>query len=150
MKCLTFLLRGVEFAVSVEAVQGVVEYSGATAVPSPLDCLIGVVDLRGEVLPVIDLGMRLGLGRAAGGGRPAVVLLAAGIGSAVMGALVDEVREVVAFPWDRPEEGGAASELGALLESFVTGVARHEGRLIVMLDAARLFSVEELAEMSDA
>lgn len=150
MKCLTFLLRGVEFAVAVEAVQGVVEYSGATSVPSPIDCLIGVMDLRGEVLPVLDLGMRLGLGQAAGGGRPAVVLLAAGIGSAIMGALVDEVREVVTFPWDRPEEAGTAGELGSLLESFVTGVARHEGRLIVMLDAARLFSVEELAEISDA
>jgi purine-binding chemotaxis protein CheW len=156
MQCLTFVLRGVEFAVAVDIVRSVVEFPGATELPSPLPCMVGVMDLRGEVLPVIDLGLRLGMRDRGQGGTPAVIVLAArpgGVGGGgtggetVLGALVDEVREVVTLPSDPQAETGSAAELRLLCERYVRGVARHEGRLIVMLDAAGLFSIEELAEI---
>jgi purine-binding chemotaxis protein CheW len=149
MQYLTFNLNGVEYAVDVRIVESVVQHEGATAVPTPLAYMRGVMDLRGQVIPLIDLRRKLGLPeREDTAGTSVIVFTVAGAGndgakkSLIVGALVDGVSEVLTI--DEALVETASGESMALWERFVSGIVRHEGRMIVIIEAKGLFSLEEL------
>ena len=149
MQYLTFKLNGVEYAVDVKIVESVVEYSGATEVPTPLPYMRGVMDLRGSVIPLIDLRKKLGLPQSEDlvGTSVIVFSVSGGEGAGknlVVGALVDGVSEVLTI------EEAAHGETVALWERYVSGVVRYGGRMIVMIEAGWLFSIEEIAVLSAA
>lgn len=146
MRCLTFKMNGVEYAADVGFVDSVVENRALTAIPSPLDYLGGVMDLRGKAVPVIDLRKKLNLREAASPGSALMIIVFSlereGSAPTVVGAIVDEVSEVITIPDDGLEarDGG----LSELWEKFVTGIARIDGRLVVVMDVAAMFSKSEL------
>jgi purine-binding chemotaxis protein CheW len=153
MQYLTFRMNDVEYAVDVRIIETVVEYSGATPIPSPLSYLRGVFDLRGQVTPLVDLRKKLGLPARADDEGTNVIVFAVPDGGAgdtrlTIGALVDGVSEVLTIAdedIDRSKSDGAR-----LWERYVRGVVRHEGRMIVLLAAEGLFSVEELESIRAA
>jgi purine-binding chemotaxis protein CheW len=151
MQYLTFRLNGVEYAVDVKIIETVVEYEGSTSVPSPIDYMIGVMDLRGRLIPVVDLRMKLGLGPSAGAGGASVIVLSRegdGPQALTVGVLVDEVSEVVTI--DEGQIQASGRERYAFWDGYVRGVVRHEGRVVVLIEAEGLFSAKELESLDVA
>jgi purine-binding chemotaxis protein CheW len=156
MQYLTFSLDGVEYAVDVRIVEAVVEYEGATLVPTPLAYMRGVMDIRGRILPLIDLRRKLGLSpRDDTTGASVIVFGVPGNSGVVaapgeesllaIGALVDAVSEVLTIDEAGLEAAGDAEV--ALWERFVRGIARVEGRMVVIIRPEGLFSLEEIASL---
>lgn len=154
MNYLSFRLAGVEYAVDVSVVETVVDHASTVAVPSPVPYMKGVMDLRGRVIPVIDLRRKFGLAETVEQGKEPVVVFSvadAVKGNLVVGALVDEVSEVLGIADEAIE---ASRPDGARIwERYVRGVARLEGtdgaeaRMIVIMDVEGLFSIREIEEL---
>jgi purine-binding chemotaxis protein CheW len=150
MQYLTFFIEGIEFAVDVGVVETVVEYTGTTPVPTALEYVRGVMDLRGRTVAVVDLRRKFGF--SAGDPPPGACVIVLSLSlthesGETVGALVDGVSEVVAIDEVRAEqEAGSRSELW---RRFVRGIARVDGRMVVLIDSRGLFSLEELASVTN-
>jgi purine-binding chemotaxis protein CheW len=153
MQYLTFLLDKVEYAVDVRIIETVVPFEGATPVPSSLPYMRGVMELRGSVVPLIDLRKKLSLGTGSADSGTSVIVfgvgdLAEAAAGITVGAIVDGVSEVVSM-----DEGELETSKGTgavLWEPYILGVARYEGRMIVIIRPSGLFSLDELAAMRAA
>lgn len=151
MQYLTFNLNSVEYAVDVTIVDSIVEDGVTTAVPSPLGYVKGVMDLRGQVIPVVDLRKKLGLPAAAVDTSANVIVISveADAGRAFkVGALVDEVSAVIEL-----DEAGierARADGVPLWERYVRGVVRNDGRMTVIVAAEALFSLQEIESLRAA
>jgi purine-binding chemotaxis protein CheW len=146
---LTFALGRDTFAVEIAPIREIIEYPGLTEIPMTPEFLRGVINLRGAVVPVIDLSVRFGRPLTAIGRRTCVVIIeiAGDNGPMPLGILVDGVNEVLEVDAemieDRPEFG-----LG-LRTDFVRGMIRRDGRFIVILDTAQVLSAHELERLVD-
>ena len=148
MQYLTFRLKAVEYAVDVKIVDTVVEHEETTAVPSPVNYMKGVMNLRGQVIPVIDLGKKFGLPEGSHADHASVIVIRVDAGESktlTIGALVDEVSAVVDIDEANIEE--ARAEGVALWERFVRGVIRFEERMVIIVEAEALFSIKEIAAL---
>jgi purine-binding chemotaxis protein CheW len=151
MQYLTFRLNGVEYAVDVKIVETVVANSATTAVPTPVEYMKGVMDLRGRVVPVIDLRRKFGLPESEDTSRASIIVFmveADGKKMLTVGALVDEVSEVVTIEENSVE--AARNEGVALWERYVRGVVRFEERMIVIIEVDGLLSLREIEALCAA
>jgi purine-binding chemotaxis protein CheW len=146
VQCLTFRLAGDEYALPVLKVREILEYSGLTRVPKAPAAVRGVINLRGRVVPVVDLAPGFGLPPARTDGRPCVVIVEAEAegGASVVGLLVEAVSHVVDLGPDdvRPAPAFGTS---ARLE-HVLGIVRRDDRFLVLLDIDRALSSAERAQ----
>lgn len=152
MQYLTFRLSDVAYAVDVRIVETVVQYEGSTGVPSPLPYMRGVMDLRGRVVPLIDLRKKLGLPALDELDGTSVIVFGVrgdetgqGDSRLTVGAIVDGVSEVLTL--DDASVEMAKGEGMELWERYVDGVARHESGMIVILRPEGLFSIEEITAL---
>jgi len=148
---LTFHLNGVQYAVDVKIVETVVERSAITAVPTPVEYMRGVMDLRGRVIPVIDLRTKFGMPASDDESRASIIVFTVDGGRGqilTVGALVDEVSEVVTI--EEKDIEARRTEGAALWERYVRGIIRFEQRMVVVIEAEGLFSINELAALHAA
>jgi purine-binding chemotaxis protein CheW len=129
-----FALQDEEYALPIEAVREVIQYTAPRSVASGDPALCGVINLRGSIVPVYDLRPVLGLGAATDGGGKIVV---AALGDTMAGVIVDEVAEVLTVDTANFEE------LPSTANAAVQGVVRHGERLIVILDPAQVVAPAE-------
>jgi purine-binding chemotaxis protein CheW len=151
MQYLTFGLNNVEYAVDVRIVETVVEHCATTSVPTPVEYMKGVMDLRGRVIPVIDLRRKFGLPEMADESRASIIVFTVEADdkkALTVGALVDNVSEVITM--DESNIATSEGEGVALWERYVRGVARFEERMIVVIGADGLFSVQEIEALRAA
>ncbi len=131
---LTFALAGSDYAIPLGRVREVVICRAIARVPNANESLRGVMNLRGSIIPVLDLACRLGLGRTTVGDATCAVLLeteADGETTFIAG-LVDEIRSVVDF---EPEAIAAAPDFGTPVDArLVRAVATEKGRYAYVLD----------------
>ena len=144
---LTFTLGKDIFAVEIAPIREIIEYPGLTGIPMTPEFLRGVINLRGAVVPVIDLAVRFGRPLTPVGRRTCVVIveIAGDTESLPLGILVDGVNEVLEVDAekveDRPDFG-----LG-LRPDFVRGMIKREGGFIVILDTSKVLSTAELEKL---
>lgn len=147
---LTFRIGKEYFGLELGQTREILEYTGVTEVPLMPDFLSGVINLRGEMVPVIDLAVRLG--------RPPIVIqrrtciIVAEVASQnqnhVLGLLADGVSEVVEISLKEIEK---APTFGSNIRAeFIQGIAKRDHEFVVLLDAANALSVHELADLVDA
>lgn len=144
---LTFQVLKDVFAISTEYVREIIEYRTVTAVPLMPDFVRGVYNLRGEVVPVIDLAVRFGKGLINTGNRSCIIILDIPFegATATLGALVDWVEDVVEVEASSIEP---APTFGARLQAhFIRGVARIEEQLIILLRAEHVLSIDEMSAL---
>ena len=146
---LTFLLAKEMFAISILSIKEIIEYGQLTPVPMMPDFVRGVINLRGQVVPVIDLQARLGRPSSPVGKRTCIVIFEVTIDEdgqrEMLGAVVDSVSEVLAIPAseiERPPQFGAK-----LRQDFIAGLGKIEGRFVVILNVEKVLSVDELSSM---
>jgi purine-binding chemotaxis protein CheW len=135
---LVFALSGEEYGLEILKIQEIREWSPITPVPNVPRHLKGVMNLRGTILPVVDLRARFGMGAVTPG--PSTVVIVARLGATVTGLMVDAVFDVLSIPARHVQ---ASQELGlSASAAWITGVARVGERLVLLLDADRLVGAE--------
>jgi purine-binding chemotaxis protein CheW len=146
-KLLSFGLGHETFAVPVARVKEIIEYDGVTRVPMTPACFRGVLNLRGSVVPVIDLSVRLGRSAAATGRRTCIVVLELGDEEEPMdvGVVVDSVSDV--FDIRAGDMQGAPSFGATVPGEFIAGMVKLRERFIVVLDEMTTLAPDALAEL---
>jgi purine-binding chemotaxis protein CheW len=133
-KYLLFNLDGERYAVPILRVQEIIGIQDVTPMPRMPEWLRGVINLRGKVIPVLDLRRKLGLAPGADGKRTCIIVLQIAGGKHILGAVVDVVNEVQNIP---PSDIEPAPSLGPAEGQCITGMAKVHGKVVVMLDVDR-------------
>ena len=147
---LTFTLAQELFAVDIHAVREIIEYGHLTSVPMMPPSILGVINLRGAVVPVIDLGLRFGGHATVIGSRTCIVILeiASGDSLRVIGMVVDAVNEVLELSSEQIEP---APSFGKRIRAdFIRGMGKLNERLVVLLDIGKVLSDDEMALLEQA
>ena len=134
----TFLLDREEYGVDVRLVQEIIRVTEITPVPRAPQSIKGVINLRGRVIPVVDLKRKLGLGSVAPDRRARIVVVK--LRERLVGLLVDAASQVLKVPVSTIEPAPeAVVEIDA---DFIRGVAKLPDRLIILMDLHKILSVE--------
>ena len=143
---LVFALGEETFAIDILRIREIIEFGQLTTVPLMPSAVRGVINLRGAVVPVVDLMARFGRGQMTTNRRTCVVIIEVEAEQQqVIGIMVDAVNEVLEIPDSDIEPPPA---FGAKIRSdFISGMGRVDGRFVILLDANRVLSVDELAEL---
>jgi purine-binding chemotaxis protein CheW len=147
---LTFSLGEEVFAAGILVIKEIIQFGQLTTVPMMPSYIRGVINLRGAVVPVIDLYARFGRGDAAVGKRSCIVIIEVmqEEESHVIGIMVDAVSAVIDIATDQIEP---APSFGASVRTdFIEGMGKVDDKFVIILDVRRTFSVGELAEMEMA
>ncbi|MBB3802497.1 purine-binding chemotaxis protein CheW [Xanthomonas arboricola] len=147
---LTFQLDGETFATSILGIREIIQYRAPTPVPSMPSCVRGVINLRGAVVPVVDLQARLGRAGGAINKRSCIVILSTGQaqGTQAIGVLVDAVNAVIELA-DQDIE--AAPAFGThIRRDLLRGMGKVGERFVVLLDMEQMLQVDEIAGTADA
>ncbi|MDR3672053.1 MAG: chemotaxis protein CheW [Holophaga sp.] len=146
---LAFTLGQETFAMDIRSIREVIQFGGVTEVPLMPPFIRGVINLRGSVVPVIDLLVRFGRPAATVAQRACIVILelVQEECTAELGILVDNVSEVLSIAASEVEP---APTFGSDLRTeFLAGVARVNDHFVILLDVNHVLSVEELAALVD-
>ena len=137
---LVFVLGKEEYGVDILKVQEIRGYEKVTPIPSAPDYLKGVMNLRGFIVPIIDMRIKFRLPDVRYDSFTVVVILR--IAGRVIGLVVDGVSDVVRFA---DSEVKPAPQLGSVVDgSFIAGIASQDDRMVLLLDIERLLSSGEL------
>jgi len=142
---LTFTLAGEMFAVGILNVKEIIEYGNLTEIPMMPHFIRGVINLRGAVVPVIDLAARFGAKNAEVGRRTCIVIVEVQQeeGRHDIGIMVDAVSEVLEIPGKEIEPPPA---FGAKIRAdFIAGMGKVNQKFVIILDILRVLSTEEMA-----
>jgi len=142
---LTFTLGEEEFALEIQKVREVLDYTAITRVPRMPDFLRGVINLRGNVVPVIDLRLKLGMAAVQRTVNTCIVIVEVEMDGELIqvGALADSVKEVISL---EPGEISAPPRLGTKLKTeFIQGMGRREDGFLIILDIDRVLSTDEIS-----
>jgi len=131
---------GEEYGVPINQVQEIVRVGGITMVPNSPAYMEGVINLRGRVLPVLNLRKRLGLADKEMSNASRIVVTE--VGSKVIGLLVDAVSHVIKIPAASVEP--APAEVLEVDTDYITGVGKLMDRMIILLDLEKLLRREKL------
>jgi len=145
---LTFQLGGEMFAVGILNIKEIIEYGSVTEIPMVPPFIRGVINLRGAVVPVIDLASRFGGKRSEVSRRTCIVIieLTEGEERQDIGVVVDSVSEVLEIPASEIEPPPA---FGARIRAdFIEGMGKVNGKFVIILDVAKVLSVDEIASLS--
>ena len=145
---LAFTLNGETFAMDIRSIKEVIQFATLTEVPLMPAFIRGVINLRGSVVPVIDLSVRFGRSSTEIGRRTCIVILevAQKEETAVLGALVDTVSEVLEIGESGIEPAPAFGS--SLRSDFIAGIGKVSGKFVILLAVDRVLSVEEMAAFS--
>ena len=142
---LTFMLGGEVFAIGILAIKEIIEYGGVTVVPMMPEFIRGVINLRGAVVPVVDLSARFGRKPVEQTRRTCIVIIEveADGGRQDIGVVVDAVNAVLEIAPDQIEPPPA---FGARIRSdFIYGMGKVDGRFVIILNVNRVLSMDDLA-----
>ena len=138
-KYLTFALAGEEYGLPVLKVREIIKILDITAVPQAPQHVKGVINLRGKVIPVVDLRLKFGFASQDYDERTCIIVIEVALQSSkvMMGVVVDAVSEVLTITADEIE---ATPEFGEHVNTeFMRGVAKIKGRVKFLLDLDRIF-----------
>jgi purine-binding chemotaxis protein CheW len=158
MQLVTFQVGAEEFGLDIRSVAEVVRPLRITSLPRMPEFIEGVINLRGAIIPVVDLRKRFGLEAATGPAKKSRMLITRGAvrgpgsaGGDLLGLVVDGVREVLFIPRQQIDPTPAAAR--GLQADFIGGVGKTGDRLVILVDITKILSRQEreaLAEAGDA
>jgi purine-binding chemotaxis protein CheW len=144
MQLVIFDLAGEAYGVDIGVVDGIIRMQAITEVPGTLDFVEGVINLRGEVIPVVDTRKRFGLAVTEETKDSRIVVV--DIGGHKVGMVVDAVTEVLHIAAESVEP--PSSVITTSDSTYLMGIAKLEGRLIILLDLEQIFSGVEKESLS--
>jgi purine-binding chemotaxis protein CheW len=147
---LTFKLDNEVFAVDVAKVREILDFTPATKVPGTPDFMRGVINVRGNVVPVVDMRLKFGMSMTQKTVDTCIVVMEMDVeeDTTVLGALVDSVQEVFEL---EPGQIEPPPRIGTRWRTeFIKGIGKHNSELIIILDIDRVFSSDEVAIFQDS
>jgi purine-binding chemotaxis protein CheW len=145
---LTFMLGGESFGIGIMAVKEIIEFAGITEVPMMPDSIRGVINLRGAVVPVMDLAARFGRPQTVAGKRTCIVIVELeGDGERQLtGVVVDAVSAVLDIPAADIE---AAPSFGTRIRGdFIAGMGKVNGRFVILLNVDSVLALAGLPDLA--
>lgn len=147
---LTFVLGGEIYALGILNIKEIIDYGALTEVPMMPAFVRGVINLRGSVVPIVDLLARFGKGSTQIAKRTGIVIVETGEsgdeGQQDIGVIVDAVNEVVDIA---SEDIVPPPNFGTGIRSeFIDGMAKRDGSFVILLNVASVLSVDEMANLS--
>jgi len=146
---LTFLLGNEMFAIDILGIKEIIEYGDLTSVPMMPTFIRGVINLRGAVVPVVDLSARFGRAGSSVTRRTCIVIIETGneVEKQDIGVVVDAVSEVIEIP---SEEIEPPPSFGSRLRAeFISGMGKVKDKFVIILDVNKVLSVDELAMLTN-
>ncbi len=138
---LVFSLGEEEYAIDILKVQEIRGYENVTRIANAPEFIKGVTNLRGIIVPIVDLRIKFHLDKVEYGGQTVVIVV--NVGERVVGIVVDGVSDVMTLT---PEQIKPAPEFGVTLSSdFLSGLGSLEDRMLVLVDIDKLLTSEEMA-----
>jgi purine-binding chemotaxis protein CheW len=139
LQLVTFSIGEEEFGVDILSVQEIIRMMDITKVPRAPDFVEGVINLRGKVIPIIDLRRRFGLSTRDHDKHTRIIVIE--INNMIVGFVVDSVSEVLRIPASTVEPPPPV--VSGLESEYISGVGKLEDRLLILLDLNKLLSGEE-------
>jgi len=142
---LTFKLEGEIFALDISKVREVLDFTAITKVPRTPEFMRGVINLRGNVVPVVDMRLKFGMTKTENTVNTCIIIVEIHLDgeTTVLGALADAVQEVIELGSGQIEP---APKIGTRLKTdFIQGMGKRDEGFIIILDIDRVFSTDELA-----
>lgn len=146
LQLVSFKIGEEEFGVDILSVQEINRMLQITKVPNTPDFIEGVINLRGRIIPVIDLRIKLGMARKDHGKNTRIVVVE--IKGQTIGFIVDEVSEVLRIPKSITE--APPEMVGGVNSDFITSIGKLEDRLLILLDLEKILSINELNVLETA
>jgi len=146
---LTFMLGGEEYALSLLKVKEIIEYDTVTEIPKTPKWVRGVINLRGNVVPVIDLAVKFKLNPSVAGKLTCIVITEVECEGepTVMGVIADSVRQVIDL---RPQDIEAPPAFGTRVKvDYLLGMTHSGKKFCLLLDSEKVLSTDELLELPD-
>jgi purine-binding chemotaxis protein CheW len=147
---LTFKLGDEVFALDIAKVREVLDFTSVTKVPRTPEFMRGVINLRGNVVPVVDMKLKFGMERTEKTVNTCIIIVEVDLDgdSTVIGAIADSVQEVMDLEPDHIEP---APRIGTRVRTdFIKGMGKHNDQFVIILDIDKIFSNEELAVVQAA
>jgi purine-binding chemotaxis protein CheW len=144
---LTFKLADEIFSLDVAKVREILEITNITKVPQTPDFMRGVINLRGSVVPVVDMRLKFGMSATEQTVNTCIIVVEIALDgdTTVLGALADSVQEVVEM---EPESIESAPHIGTKLNTdFIKGMGKVDDRFVMILDIDKVFSSDELTDL---
>jgi len=139
LQLLTFILGSEEYALNIMDIKEIIKPKEVTEVPRSPDYILGIFSLRGTIIPVLDVNMRLGLSRGERGPQNRVIVVK--YREHFFGLHVDSVVQVLDIPISRIEP--PPEILGGVEGEFLRGIGRIDERLIILLNLGRILKLDE-------
>ena len=146
---LTFALGEERFAIPVDQVHEVVEFGHVTKVPNAPNYMLGIINLRGRVLPLLDTKLKLGLPATTKSQKCRIMILDLQLEddkNLQIGAMVDLAREVIEISDDEIQDAPEFEDLKT--SAPITGIVNKQGDITMIMDIKRVFSTSELTELN--
>jgi purine-binding chemotaxis protein CheW len=150
LQYLTFMLDKETFAIGILAIKEIIEYHALTVVPMMPEAVRGVLNLRGSVVPVIDLAVRFGRKPTVVTNRTCIVIAEVHTEGERqdIGVIVDAVNQVLDIP---ASEIAPPPTFGAKIRTdFIQGMGKVNGKFVILLDVAHVLSILEMGMLTDA
>lgn len=135
-----------EFGIEILKVQEIIKMMSITKIPNTPEFIEGIINLRGRIIPVVDLRIRLGLIKQTYTKNTRIVVVE--LNNHIIGFIVDEVSEVIRITKDTTEEPPAM--ISGINREFVTAIGKLEDRLLILLDLEKVFSSIEYEQFKSA
>lgn len=146
---LTFGLGDEKFAIPVDHVQEVVEFGQVTKVPNAPNYMLGIINLRGRVLPLLDTKLKLGLPPTTQSHKSRIMVLDLQLAddkNLQIGAMVDVAREVIEISSSEIQDAPDFEDLKS--SAPITGIVNKQGDITMIMDITRVFSTTEITELN--
>ncbi len=140
-----FVMEKEEFACGINSVREVLKMIRVTPLPRSLDFVEGVINMRGDVIPVIDLRRRFGLPEAERTDESRIIIVE--VEERMVGLIVDSVREVLSLSNQQIQE--APNQVAGEKTDLITGVGKVDDRMLIILDLDRILTSEEQLALED-
>jgi purine-binding chemotaxis protein CheW len=150
LQYLTFMVAGEEYAIGLLKVKEIIEYDTVTPVPKTPEWVRGVINLRGSVVPVIDLAVKFRLPASIASRLTCIVITEVECGgeATVMGVMADSVRQVIDL---KPQEVEQPPTFGTRVKvEYLLGMARSGKKFCLILNTDEVLSMDELLDLSEA
>ncbi|MHC1711969.1 MAG: chemotaxis protein CheW [Solidesulfovibrio sp.] len=146
LQLVTFTISSEEFGLDILKVQEIIRTMDITKVPRAPDFVEGVINLRGKVIPIIDLRKRFGMDSKPHDSQTRIIVVE--INAMVVGFVVDSVSEVLRIKSNTVEPPPPI--VSGIDSEYISGVGKLENRLLILIDLDRLLSTTELGALSEA
>lgn len=144
---LTFMLTGESYAINIRCIKEIIQYGELTEVPRMPDFIRGVINLRGAVVPVIDLSARFGKAPTAIGRSNCIIIIEIEVSGETqnIGVMVDAVNAVLEIPATEIEP---APKFGSNIHTdFIAGMGKIEGKFVIILNVQYVLSMDDMAAL---